>query len=56
MRPPHRPVKGGEGAGEPANGRRTVVIERRATGERIVIPRGVRDKFSAIQLATHELC
>jgi len=33
-----------------------VVIERRVTGERIVIPREVRDEFSAIQLAAHELC
>lgn len=40
----------------PANGRCTVFIERRLTGERIPIPREVRDEFIAIQLAAREFC
>jgi len=32
-----------------------MVIQRRATGERISIPRDIRDEFIAIQLAAHEL-
>ena len=56
MRPPNRPVKGAEDAGEPANGRCTVVIERRVTGERIIIMCEVRDEFSAIQRAARGLC
>lgn len=46
----------GQDQGEPANGRCAAVIERRATGERIVIPREVRDEFIAIQLAVRALC
>ena len=46
----------GEDAGPPANGRCTTVVERRATGERIPIPREIRDEFIAIQLAARELC
>jgi hypothetical protein len=46
----------GEDAGPPANGRCTTVVERRATGERIPVPREIRDEFIAIQLAARELC
>jgi acyl-CoA thioesterase FadM len=46
----------GEGAGASANGRCTVVIERRVTGERIAIPPEVRDEFIAIQLGARDLC
>jgi acyl-CoA thioesterase FadM len=46
----------GEDAGQPANGRCTMVIQRRATGERIPIPREIRDEFIATQLAARELC
>ena len=46
----------GDGAGRPVNGRCTIVVERCATGERIPVPREVRDEFIAIQLAARELC
>lgn len=46
----------GDGAGTSTNGRCTLVIERRATGERIPIPREVRDEFVAIQLGARDLC
>lgn len=46
----------GDDPGRPANGRCTIVVERRATGERVPIPRQVRDEFVAIQLAARELC
>jgi acyl-CoA thioesterase FadM len=46
----------GEYAGQPANGRCTMVIQRRATGERIPISREVRDEFVVIQLSARELC
>ena len=46
----------GEEASRPANGRCTMVIQRCATGERISIPRHVRDEFIAIQLAAREFC
>ena len=46
----------GEDAVRPANGRCTLVIERRMTGERVPIPREVRDEFVAIQLGAPELC
>lgn len=49
-----RPV--GDDAARPTNGRCTIVIQRRATGERLPIPREVRDEFIAIQLAARELC
>jgi acyl-CoA thioesterase FadM len=39
---------------DPIDGRCTVVIERRATGERLEVPRAVRDEFVAIQLAARE--
>ena len=38
------------------NGRCTMVVERRATRERVPIPLEVRDEFIAIQLAARELC
>ncbi|MGZ8515320.1 MAG: hypothetical protein ACXWXA_09790 [Candidatus Limnocylindrales bacterium] len=43
-------------ANRAANGRCTMVIERRATGERIPISREIREEFIAIQLAARELC
>jgi acyl-CoA thioesterase FadM len=46
----------GDDPGRPANGRCTIVVERRASGERVPIPRQVRDEFVAIQLAARELC
>ena len=46
----------GDGTGTPTNGRCTLVIERRATSERLPIPREVRDEFVAIQLGARELC
>jgi acyl-CoA thioesterase FadM len=46
----------GQDQREPANGHCAVVIERQATGERIVIPREVRDEFIAIQLGAQEFC
>jgi hypothetical protein len=46
----------GEEAVPPANGRCTLVIERRASGERIPIPGEVRDEFIAIQLGARDLC
>ena len=46
----------GQDALRPANGRCTLVIQRRMTGERVPIPRDVRDEFVAIQLAARDLC
>ena len=46
----------GEDRGAPAHGRCTIVLARSATGERIPIPRDVRDEFVAIQLSARELC
>ena len=46
----------GEDAVRPANGRCTLVVERRMTGERVPIPREVRDEFVAIQLGARGLC
>ena len=46
----------GEDADPPVNGRCTMVVERRATRERVPIPLEVRDEFIAIQLAARELC
>jgi acyl-CoA thioesterase FadM len=46
----------GTDAAPPANGRCTVAIEHRVTGERIPIPREVRDEFVAIQLGARDLC
>jgi len=53
-----RPTGDGEGEGdaEPVNLRRTMVVERTATGERLTIPREVRAEFIAIQLAGRDLC
>jgi acyl-CoA thioesterase FadM len=39
----------------PANGRCTVTIERRATGEPILVPRDVRDEMIAIQRGARTL-
>jgi acyl-CoA thioesterase FadM len=46
----------GEHAGQPANGRCTVVIKRLANGEPIPIPRAVHDELVGIQLNARELC
>jgi acyl-CoA thioesterase FadM len=46
----------GDDGDPPANGRCTLVIERRASGERVPIPREVRDEFVAIQLGARDLC
>ena len=46
----------GDDGDPPANGRYTLVIERRASGERVLIPREVRDEFVAIQLGARDLC
>jgi hypothetical protein len=46
----------GSGAGTAVNGRCTMTIRRRATGERVPLPREVRDEFIAIQLAARDLC
>jgi acyl-CoA thioesterase FadM len=43
-------------AGRPTDGRCTVLVQRRATGERLPIPHEVRDEFIAIQLAARDLC
>jgi acyl-CoA thioesterase FadM len=40
--------------GPAVNGRCTIALERRATGERIPIPNEVRDEFIAIQLAARD--
>ena len=50
IRPP------GDRAGRPTNGRCTLLIQRRATGERLPIPGEVRDEFIAIQLGARDLC
>jgi len=46
----------GRAAGRPANGRCTLLIQHRTSGERIPLPREIRDEFIAIQLAARELC
>jgi acyl-CoA thioesterase FadM len=46
----------GDDGDPPANGRYTLVIEGRASGERVLIPREVRDEFVAIQLGARDLC
>jgi hypothetical protein len=43
-------------AGAPADGRCTIVVERAGTGERVPIPREVRDAMVAIALAARDLC
>ena len=43
-------------ARHPINGRWTLVLERIATGERLPVPREVRDELIAIQLAARDLC
>jgi acyl-CoA thioesterase FadM len=48
-------VAGSHAAGA-VNGRCTLALERRATGERLRIPPGIRDEFVAIQLAARDLC
>jgi hypothetical protein len=40
----------------PVNGRCTVTIVRRRTGERIRIPSQVREEFVATQLAARDFC
>ena len=45
----------GESQVEPVNGRCTVVIEQVTSGERISIPREVRDEFISIQLSARSL-
>ncbi|MHB8892381.1 MAG: hypothetical protein ACYC65_10105 [Candidatus Limnocylindrales bacterium] len=53
-----RPTGDGDGDGdaEPVNLRRTLVVERTATGERLGIPREVRNEFIALQLAARDFC
>ena len=51
-----RPTGGDDGDAEPVNLRRTLVVERTATGERLGIPREVRNEFIALQLAARDLC
>lgn len=46
----------GDGEPAPVDLRRTMVVQRAATGERLEIPREVRDEFIAIQLAASDLC
>ena len=46
----------GDGGPAPVDLRRTLVVERTATGERLGIPREVRDEFIAIQLAARDFC
>jgi hypothetical protein len=46
----------GDGEPAPVDLRRTMVVQRAATGERLEIPREVRDEFIAIQLAARDLC
>ena len=41
---------------EPVTIRRTLVLERSASGERLGVPREVRDEFIALQLAARGLC
>jgi hypothetical protein len=48
-------IRRGDDAAPPANGRCTVVIARRATGEHLPVPRDVRDEFVAIQLGARDL-
>jgi acyl-CoA thioesterase FadM len=49
-------IRPGDRAGRPTNRRCTLVIQRRATGERLPIPGEVRDEFIAIQLGARDLC
>jgi hypothetical protein len=51
-----RPAGDGDGDVVPVYLRRTLVVERRATGERLPIPRDVRDEFIALQLAGRDQC
>ncbi len=57
---PVDPDPGGQAAGGPAgdpvDGRWTLVLERIATGERLPVPREVRDELIAIQLAARDCC
>ena len=46
----------GEGEHKPVNLRRTLALERTATGERLPVPREVRDELIAIQLAARDIC
>jgi hypothetical protein len=46
----------GEGDATPVNLRRTMVVERTITGERLEIPREVRAEFIGLQLAARDLC
>ncbi len=45
-----------DAAEAPVNGRCTVAIERRATGQLIPVPGDVRDELIAIQLGARALC
>jgi acyl-CoA thioesterase FadM len=49
-----RPAGAGDVA--PVNLRRTMVVERTTTGERLEIPREVRAEFIALQLSAGDLC
>jgi hypothetical protein len=49
-----RPAGAGDAA--PVNLRRTMVVERTTTGERLEIPREVRAEFIALQLSARDLC
>ena len=42
--------------GRSIDGRWTLVLERASTGERLPVPREVRDELVAIQLAARDLC
>jgi hypothetical protein len=46
----------GDDPAPPANGRCTLMVRRRSTGERIPVPREVRDEFVAIQLSAQQIC
>ena len=46
----------GDGEPAPVDLRRTLVVARTATGERLAIPREVRDELIAIQLAARDIC
>ena len=47
---------GGDPTGRSSDGRWTLVLERASTGERLPVPREVRDELIAIQLAARDLC
>jgi hypothetical protein len=49
-------IRPGGADGEPLDGRWTLLLERVTTGERLPVPRAVRDELIAIQLAARDLC